>query len=85
MPLIHLSLFSKVDPEANLTTQDKIFLANVEEVRAQTKIAPEFWKYVNDSAFFSETDMTLVQVFSNTDDKKFKLNLFVRVHFLAKF
>ena len=54
----------KVDPEANLTTQDKIFLANVEEVRQQTKIAPEFWKYVNDSAFFSETDMTLVQVFT---------------------
>ena len=52
----------KVDPEANLTAQDKIFLANVEEVRQQTKIAPEFWKYVNDSAFFSETDMTLVQV-----------------------
>ena len=54
----------KVDPEANLTTQDKIFLANVEEVRQQTNIAPEFWKYVNDSAFFSETDMTLVQVFA---------------------
>jgi len=52
---------SEVDPEANLTAQDKIFLANVEEVRQQTKIAPEFWKYVNDSAFFSETDMTLVQ------------------------
>ena len=51
-----------MDPEANLSAQDKIFLANVEEVRQQTEIAPEFWKYVNDSAFFSETDMTLVQV-----------------------
>ena len=51
-----------MDPEANLSARDKIFLANVEEVREQTNIAPEFWKYVNDSAFFSETDMTLVQV-----------------------
>ena len=31
-------------------------------MRERTQIAPEFWKYVNDSAFFSETDMTLVQV-----------------------
>jgi len=52
---------SEVDPEANLTTQDKIFLANVEEVRQQYNIHPQFWKYVNDSTFFSETDMTLVQ------------------------
>ena len=72
----------KVDPEANLTAQDKIFLANVEEVREQTKIAPEFWKYVNDSAFFSETDMTLVQVFAK---KTKNSSLHPRVHFLANF
>ena len=64
----------KVDPEANLTAQDKIFLANVEEVRQQTKIAPEFWKYVNDSAFFSETDMTLVQVFYDTNETNSSLH-----------
>ena len=53
------------------------------QVREQTKIAPEFWKYVNDSAFFSETDMTLVQVLKK--QMIFLLKLFGRVHFLAKF
>ena len=62
MRLYFKKMSKKVDPEANLTTQDKIFLANVEEVRQQYNIHPQFWKYVNDSTFFSETDMTLVQV-----------------------
>merc|ERR1712126_49633 len=54
-------LEEEVDLEAELSVQDRVFLDNVKELRDQTHIPEEFWKYVNDSSFFSQTDMTLVQ------------------------
>jgi len=50
-----------VNPEANLSEQDRVLLDNVREVREKMEIPQEFWDYVNDSTSFSQTDMTLVQ------------------------
>jgi len=52
---------SEIDPEANLSYQDKVFLESLSELRDSVKIPKEFWDYVNDSVLFSEMDMTMVQ------------------------
>merc|ERR1712080_32606 len=54
-------LEEEVDLDAELSVQDRVFLESVKELREQTQIPEEFWKYVNDSTLFSQTDMTLVQ------------------------
>jgi len=50
-----------IDPEGDLSYQDKVFLDNVKGIRESLKFPQEFWDYVNDSTLFSKMDMTMVQ------------------------